>query len=691
MMERCYDVFLSYRHKPLDAEVTQKVFNILESYRMPAGACSEGKPGISRVFRDTEELAVSRILSNTIEEALKNTKCLVVVCSEDTPSSEWVDREVATFIELGRAEKIFPLLISGDAESSFPQTLKKVPDIAERVMDVRSPGRDINGILKKAKTELLRVIAEVNGCSFPELLRSHKLARTRRITRIGAGAVALAAVVCTVCGMLWTKAEDYRQTAEKEKETSLAILEELTYGLPDSLVEIPGTYAKVAQILEENASQIERILEISGDSGTDRLEIAANEEKLATAMVTLGSYEKAEESQRSAVGMYAELAENGVEGAAEALASAKNNLGRLLTEAGEYEAADTAYKEAITLLRELNDMETLAAALGNSGANLIQLGDTDGATAYLEECLDIVGAQEGEPEGELLVTAASASCNLGTALIRAGDYAGAAEALEQSIAYYDRLMRENDSRLYRLAGLRAESAMASCLTQSGDFDRAEEYFDRAVPEAEALARDEENVEAQTLLGELYNNRGLCFNMSGDYGAAGVWYIKFAELEERLNEKTGTAYSQATLARACYNVAENAYKAGDYTVCRRYYDRCLELYAPVCEELGDYHTSEYLARLAYYQIIIGQDYAASLENAGRAVELQPNSVFACCIFGYSLMYNGRYDACDQVFSALAALGGSTAANVLLDFDALTAAGLYNEHMESVTALMDARQN
>ena len=57
-----YDVFISYRHRPLDQAVTEKVFNALESYRLPKALKAEGYEDIKRAFRDTEELQVSRIL-----------------------------------------------------------------------------------------------------------------------------------------------------------------------------------------------------------------------------------------------------------------------------------------------------------------------------------------------------------------------------------------------------------------------------------------------------------------------------------------------------------------------------------------------------------------------------------------------------------------------------------------------------
>ena len=34
-MDFRYDAFFSYRHKPLDADITQRTFNLVESYRLP--------------------------------------------------------------------------------------------------------------------------------------------------------------------------------------------------------------------------------------------------------------------------------------------------------------------------------------------------------------------------------------------------------------------------------------------------------------------------------------------------------------------------------------------------------------------------------------------------------------------------------------------------------------------------------
>ena len=45
MQKYQYDVFISYRHKPLDSAIAQGVLNRLESFRMPASLVKQGKKG----------------------------------------------------------------------------------------------------------------------------------------------------------------------------------------------------------------------------------------------------------------------------------------------------------------------------------------------------------------------------------------------------------------------------------------------------------------------------------------------------------------------------------------------------------------------------------------------------------------------------------------------------------------------
>ena len=66
MRQELYDVFLSYRHKPLDGVITQQTFNILESYKLPKTLQARGLHGVrSKVQgggRDADRLIAEQLL-----------------------------------------------------------------------------------------------------------------------------------------------------------------------------------------------------------------------------------------------------------------------------------------------------------------------------------------------------------------------------------------------------------------------------------------------------------------------------------------------------------------------------------------------------------------------------------------------------------------------------------------------------
>jgi len=107
-----YAAFISYSRK--DAAFARKLHRTLESYRIPASVGSFELAGSRKnrlypVFRDREELAAGD-LGERLQAALKASARLIVVCSPNAAASIWVEKEIQTFIELGRGEDIFTIV-----------------------------------------------------------------------------------------------------------------------------------------------------------------------------------------------------------------------------------------------------------------------------------------------------------------------------------------------------------------------------------------------------------------------------------------------------------------------------------------------------------------------------------------------------------------------------------------------------
>ncbi len=685
-MEFAYDVFFSYRHKPLDGEITQKTFNALERYTLPRALRERGYPDIRRAFRDTEELPVSRILTDTIDKALRSTNCLVVVCSTDTPSSEWIDREVATFIEIGRSGHIYPLLISGDPEHSFPPSLKLVPDIMDRVMDIRTEGNKVRKMMAREETELLRVIAGVTGCRESELLREHKLRKNRRILLRSGLAAACFLFVSAVSLGLMNLARGYRETARQQETASMRILNELTYTLPDRLTNVPGAYGRIAEILRQNTADIDEILLLSADRESAAFESAANYEKLANAGRVLGRYDEALEAQDEAITRYRALESQGSDAAQERLASAFGNRATLLNETGSYREADEAYGEAIRLLDALETPNRLlqAETVLHMGSNAVDEGNARKASEAFEESLRIL--EELPEDREQLETSANAYYNYGVLLFRQGKHGDAEAMLRSSYDRYLRLLEMMDSLKNRSSAVNAAAMLAACLTDEGRFTEADACYAWAIELAEDLAADSENTVYLRNLAELYNNRGLGLNMRGSYAEAEACYLQSSEICRLLSSKSGTASDGVLYALSLLNLGENAFKIPDYSRSRGFFEQGLAQYEKVLDGLGDYDRVQYDAWLSYYRLIHLRDYPAALEAASEGYDLQPDNVLVNVNLAYACLYSGYPDEGESLLSQIAALGGGLSDTIAIDLQAQKNAGLESERRDEILASM-----
>ena len=223
-----YDIFISYKHEALDKAVAAKLQKSLEHYKIPKEIQKKtGKDKIKRVFRDEEELAVSSDLGKEIEGQIAQSEYLLVVCSKKTKESQWVLKEIDTFLKYRDAEHILPVLIEGEPEESFPESILAYGE--PMAADVREKSE--KEVLKKVKKELPRIIAPILHCSYDELKQR---ARNYQIKRMLIGtSVALVAVASFAAYAVFQSAKlnkEYQETrrnqARNMAQTSEKLLEQ---------------------------------------------------------------------------------------------------------------------------------------------------------------------------------------------------------------------------------------------------------------------------------------------------------------------------------------------------------------------------------------------------------------------------------------------------------------------------------
>ena len=120
-----YFVFISY--SSLDNEWAIWLRHELEHYHLPASFNwrTDVRDNLREVFRDRDELSAGPEWDKQVQKALEDTNNLIVICSPHSAKSDAVNKEIETFIALGKEDQIFPFIVEGDKpEDCFPPALR---------------------------------------------------------------------------------------------------------------------------------------------------------------------------------------------------------------------------------------------------------------------------------------------------------------------------------------------------------------------------------------------------------------------------------------------------------------------------------------------------------------------------------------------------------------------------------------
>src|SRR5216117_3654326 len=224
-------------------------------------------------------------------------------------------------------------------------------------------------------------------------------------------------------------------------------------------------------------------------------------------------------------------------------------------------AAVVLWRRALSRATANGDSAGMDALLGNIGAGLLEDGQLDSATAYLERARGLAAEI-----GDLRVEANAAGALAGVAEDR-GDLAAAREYYARSIALRGRI---GDTR-----GTAADHNNLGLLAQRlGDLEEAGRQFDTALALNRRDGRDE--VAATNLV----NLAGLA-SLAGDFARAEALY-RDALATWRAHE------SWADAAVALHGLGQLELRRGDYSAARTALQEALAIYArtgPVADELA----------------------------------------------------------------------------------------------------------
>lgn len=179
-----YWAFLSYSHA--NEAIASRLHRELERYALPRRVRKAyALPArLTPIFRDVEELEAASGLNTRLQDALDESRWLIVLCSPASAKSKYVNAEIEYFLGKHGANRILCALLDGEPPECFPPALRALKD-EPLAADLRA-GRDHT-------LAQLKLVAALAGVGFTEL-RNREAQRRKRQRLVAAAALAAGAI-----------------------------------------------------------------------------------------------------------------------------------------------------------------------------------------------------------------------------------------------------------------------------------------------------------------------------------------------------------------------------------------------------------------------------------------------------------------------------------------------------------------
>lgn len=197
-----YFAFISYNAK--DTEWGKRLQKKLEHYRMPATLCSEHgweRQPIKPVFFAPTDIQPGG-LTEELQDRLRASRNLIVICSPNSAKSQWVGKEIEFFHSLGRTQNIHFFIVDGIPHSGNPDTECFNP-VVDKLGLPEILGANIHEKIYRwpwlnRERAYVQLISKLLGVEFDAIWQRHRRQLIRKTVAWTVGGVAVLAALIGV-------------------------------------------------------------------------------------------------------------------------------------------------------------------------------------------------------------------------------------------------------------------------------------------------------------------------------------------------------------------------------------------------------------------------------------------------------------------------------------------------------------
>ena len=490
-----YDAFISYSHakdKPIAAALQSNVQKL-------------GKPWYRRralrVFRDDTSLSATPSLWPAIEQALGQSRYLILLASPEAAASPWVGKEIGYWLEHKSVDTLLVALTDGElawdeaagdfrwpAATPLPSCLQGRFTAEPKWVDARNYRDGANPRDAKFTELAADFAAAVHGMPKEDLLSQELRQQRRALTLAWGAAVALLLLagaalwqlrVALVAEQIATEqrhiaeqqtviAKSEATRAERNFGAAKDTIDSVIFDLVEGLRNIQGMRTEtVRRILERAEAAIGQLASRTENDPAVRRSQAVMYLLFSDTYLRLGATQLASDYARKALAINRAivLLEPGNIEWRRDLSVNLNRLGDVLWEQGDLAGALEAHRESLDILRALAHRvpggldRDIAVTLNKIGDVLAARGDRSAALATYREALDLSRALAGrEPNNPEWRRDVSVGLNkIGDLLVAQGDRDGALAAFRESLDIRRRLAASDPANMVWLRDVSVNS------------------------------------------------------------------------------------------------------------------------------------------------------------------------------------------------------------------------------------------
>ena len=197
-----YYAFISYNQK--DTKWGKRVQRKLEHYRMPATLCRERgwkRTPIRPIFFAPTDIQGGG-LDKELQDRLRASRNLIVICSPNSAKSKWVGEEIKFFHSLGRTDNIHFFIVDGVPHSDNPDTECFNPVVDElgipEILGLNIHEKVFKWPWLNKERAYVQLVSKLLGVEFDAIWKRHK---RRLINRAICWVVGVVAVLAALVGV----------------------------------------------------------------------------------------------------------------------------------------------------------------------------------------------------------------------------------------------------------------------------------------------------------------------------------------------------------------------------------------------------------------------------------------------------------------------------------------------------------